>query len=62
MNTKSIYTVGKCLLLSLLIFIGYACEDNDEGKEIQVLLFLFRAILMVRRLILLILIRKRKTI
>ena len=33
MNTKSIYTVGKCLLLLLLIFTGYACEDNDEGKE-----------------------------
>ena len=37
MNTKSIYTVGKCLLLLLLIFTGYACEDNDEGtRKIQI--------------------------
>lgn len=62
MNTKSIYTVGKCLLLLLLIFTGYACEDNDEGKENTSAPVLIHAISMVRRLILLILIRKRRTI
>lgn len=33
MNTNSIYTVGKYLLLALLIFTGFACEDDEEAED-----------------------------
>lgn len=33
MNTNSIYIVGKYLLLALLIFIGFACEDDEEAED-----------------------------
>lgn len=33
MNTNSIYIVGKYLLLALLIFTGFACEDTIYGNS-----------------------------
>ena len=33
MDTKSIYTVGKYLLLSLFIFTGFACGDDEETED-----------------------------
>lgn len=36
MNTNSIYTISKYLLLFLLIFTGVACSDNDDAEDTSI--------------------------
>lgn len=36
MNTKSIYTAGRYLLLTLLIFTGFACGDDEEAEDTSI--------------------------
>lgn len=36
MNTNSIYTINKYLLLFLLIFTGVACSDNDDAEDTSI--------------------------
>lgn len=36
MNSKSIYTAGKYLLLTLLIFTGFACGDDEETEDTSI--------------------------
>lgn len=36
MNTKSIYTISKYLLLFLLIFTGISCKDNEEKEDTSI--------------------------
>lgn len=36
MNTNSIYTISKYLLLFLLIFAGVACSDDDDAEDTSI--------------------------
>ena len=36
MNTNSIYTISKYLLLFLLILTGVACSDNDDAEDTSI--------------------------
>ena len=36
MNTNSIYTISKYLLLFLLILTGVSCSDNDDAEDTSI--------------------------